>query len=213
MPPRRLQPGVPRDLETICLKCLEKDPARRYATAAELADDLGRFLAGDPIAARPAGRAERAIRWARRRPTAAALIAVCALATAVLLIGGWLTSARLGTALETVRDEKRRADDLRVEAETAADLANRNRILAETHAAEADKQRLAVAANLQHRLDVVDDILFNMDARLENLSGLESVRREFLDEVRRFSDQLLKENPDDPSVMRQAGACTAASAS
>jgi serine/threonine protein kinase len=86
--PTRLQPSVPRDLETVCLKCLEKDPGRRYASAAALADDLGRFQRREPLLARPAGRWERTVKWARRRPLAAALVGVIVLA-AVTLLAVW----------------------------------------------------------------------------------------------------------------------------
>src|SRR5262249_29306182 len=76
--PRALNPAVARDLETICLKCREKNPGRRYGSADDLANALGRWLAGEPIRARRAAGWERAVKWARRRPAVAALLAVSA---------------------------------------------------------------------------------------------------------------------------------------
>ena len=86
--PRRLRPKVPRDLEVLCLKCLEKDPGRRYATAEELAEDLDRYLTGATILARPAPAWERAARWSRRRPALATLaVAVVAASTGLTMWG------------------------------------------------------------------------------------------------------------------------------
>ena len=86
-PPRTLNPSVPPDLETICLKCLEKEPSRRYTTAHELTEELGRFLAHQPIRARPIGIAGRAGRWCRRNPGLAGLTALAAGLLAVIAIG------------------------------------------------------------------------------------------------------------------------------
>src|SRR5262249_3118951 len=90
VPPSRLQHKMPRDLETICLKCLRKEPDKRYASAAALADDLRRFLNGEPVRARPTPLWERTVKWARRRPTAAALLAVAVLLVVGGAAGGWL---------------------------------------------------------------------------------------------------------------------------
>src|SRR5262245_25741705 len=85
VPPSRLNARVPRDLETICLKCLQKAPERRYTTATALAEDLRRFQRGEPIAARPAGLLERTGKWVRRHPTPSAVLAASLIITSLLV--------------------------------------------------------------------------------------------------------------------------------
>jgi WD40 repeat protein/serine/threonine protein kinase len=109
--PRRLEPKLPRDLETICLRCLEKEPHKRFATALELADELGRFLDGQPIRSRPIGRGTRLFRWCLRNKAVAVAssLASLALATtiAVSLIFG-IASYRSSQRLRVTLDESRR---------------------------------------------------------------------------------------------------------
>ncbi len=92
VPPRQLNEAVPRDLETIALKCLQKEPRRRYASARELALDVGCYLAGKPIVARPVGPAERLWRWCRRNPALAGASAIAALAILTLAISSTLAA-------------------------------------------------------------------------------------------------------------------------
>jgi serine/threonine-protein kinase len=107
VPPSRLNAKVPSDLQTICLKCLRKDPLRRYASASELAEDLQRFVEGRPIRARPPGWMGRVRRWARREPAAAALVAT-ALALGAVAVGGgfWVQRTRAEARTTAARQEQ-----------------------------------------------------------------------------------------------------------
>lgn len=140
VPPSRFQRRLPRDLETICLKCLEKDPARRYGSATLLADDLGRFLGGEPIAARPVRLWERGVRWAKRRPAVAALGALLVVA----IVGGYFA---ILWQLRKTEQARRDADDEAVRASKAEREAHDEALRAN----KAEKEAKANAATAQAR--------------------------------------------------------------
>jgi serine/threonine protein kinase len=178
VPPGRLQSAVPRDLETICLKCLHKDPARRYASALDLAEDLHRFLAGEPIRARPAGLWERTLKWTRRRPAAAALVVVSIAAVATLLGGIVWHNAQLRGALAIAEDRRREAEDERGRAEL----------------------------NFQKARDAVDEMLTDVgEQKLARIPQMEPVRRALLEKALKFYQGFLQEKSDDPAVVRETG--------
>ena len=124
--PRRLTAHLPRDLETICLKCLEKSPARRFVSAGQLAADLRRFLNNEPITARPPGAVERGVKWVRRHP-ARAIAAVSSLVLLVAATGGFAFHAnRLALQLAETEKQRQRAEaDLDLALDTVDELVDR----------------------------------------------------------------------------------------
>jgi len=133
VPPRQLNDRLPRDLETICLKAMSKEPSQRYATASDLGADLQRWLEGRPVVARPLGHWSRVWRWSRRNPKLALLNGIVAL---VLLAG----------AIDWTRYVLR-TDRLRQEILTLREEAQRSRQLAESYRAEVERQGLPTGAN------------------------------------------------------------------
>lgn len=120
VPPRRLRRGLSRDLEAICLKCLEKSPAARYPTAAALAEDLGRFLTKQPTQARPLGPMHRSLKWIRRRPAVAALLGIVVLGGLAHWANSIWQAASLREALALNTRIRLQAEDERRTAEQQA---------------------------------------------------------------------------------------------
>lgn len=109
--PGKLRPRMSRDLEAICLTCLEKKPTARYQSASDLAADLRRFLRGEATLARPLSAAAQVLKWSRRRPATASLVVVSLLALVTLSMGGWYSSARIRSALSIAEDRRGEAEE------------------------------------------------------------------------------------------------------
>lgn len=197
--PRRLQPRVPRDLETICLKCLEKAPERRYPSAGALADDLLRFQKGETISARPVQWPERAWKWMRRSPAIASLSAVTLL-FAIAGIAGILEGARRAneSALDARRDRDR-AIRLRDVAEEERHKADAQRQLAEEEEARAALARSRAEANFQKAMDALE-ALTRLGRQLRAEPRQQVTSRRIFDETLRFYEGFLTERAEDPQL-------------
>jgi tetratricopeptide (TPR) repeat protein len=177
VPPRRLRPAVPRDLETICLHCLQKSPRRRYASADALADDLRRYLDGRPIKARPVGPGERLLKWARRRPALASLLAVSALAVLLGAAGVAWSYYLLEQKNAALTDALTRTED----------------------------QRKLNHGLLVASVDAVSDLGDLTDEKVAPLPGSEGVRRELLEARLAFFAPFLKIESDSTEMRQRKG--------
>jgi eukaryotic-like serine/threonine-protein kinase len=196
LPPCRLVPPLPRDVETIVLKCLQKEPGKRYDSASALADDLRRFLSGESILARPVSPIERSWRWCRRNPVvaslAAALTAILVLATAASLVAyermSRLARGEHEARLTAVREMKA-TEEARVQ-----EAAQRQRAQANFHRARAAVDGYLTAVS---------------ESQLLKISGLQPLRGQLLESALRFYQDFLKERGDDPELRAELAATQA----
>ena len=190
IPPSQLQPRMHTDIETICLKCLQKEPERRYANVLALAEDLRRFQAREPIVARPVSGAERLWRWCLRNKKLAGLYAAVASLVFILVsvfVGSYIIVIGQKNGLTVANDEKDKinvalatakklADDRRVEAETERQAADDKRKLAETAARAANEQnQSAVEAQLE--------LIRLLERQLRYVPAIQNIRDELLDKA------------------------------
>ncbi len=177
--PSALNRQVPRDLETICLKCLRKQPEQRYSSARELADDLGRFVRGEPVAARPVGALERVRKWVWRRPAVAGLLAAVVLLVLAGGVGTWLLYQHRAAA----HDRQARTDqEVRIGLEQArallekgwqaADLAILTEAEAEANRAEVIAHSGGASAPVRHEAEAFRDTVKERLGRAENNRAL-----------------------------------------
>ncbi len=191
VPPRQLQPSVPIDLQTICLKSLEKDPKKRYATAEEFADDLRNFLEDLPIKARAVSRAEKAWKWSRRNPASAALLIVGVLSLVGFAVGGFALASVHSHRAQIERDRAQAEGALRREADLQRDRAVAQEKLAKERGDEA-------IGNFHKAQEAIGVLVHLAQQRLSNERQLDTVGKELMEQALVFYDHFLKLKPDDP---------------
>ena len=198
---RDLDREIPRNLETVIHKAIERDPGHRYPTAAALAEDLQRFLEDRPIRARRIGEVERLTRWCRRNPWVAGLAASLIIFLVLATIGSLLGLARMSRLAEQETFARRVADQQKDAAEHARTREAKARQDVEEALRDAQVERNRAEANFAKARAAVDDYLTRVsESRLLQVPGMQPLRRDLLESALSFYQDFLKERGNDPTI-------------
>jgi serine/threonine protein kinase len=216
-PPRQLNPDIPRDLETIVLKAIDREPARRYQSAEAMVQDLARFVEDKPIGARRITSAERLWRWCRRNPALAGLAAAVLVLLVVMAVGSSIAAVHYQDLAGQEQEARRKADAALVAADQALarEAQQRQAAVAAKLAAEAagakeaEQHQKAVAAqqlaeqNFQAARQAVEELFTKVsEGRLKHLPGMQPLRKELLESALKYYQGFVAKHSDDPTLKK-----------
>ncbi len=211
VPPSRLRPGISKDLETICLKCLHKETAKRYASAMELADDLRRSLEGRPIIARPVGAIERSWRWTKRNPLGATVAGLVVMIAVISSVMSWylnLTINQVEIANSNVLAKNGELEATNEELEIEKQAANVARGRAVEAGRNAERARQNKSDQYNKSLTAIHRVVYNVDTLLRNDNQDVRFRKRILESALKSFDEVRDQGEKNTLIDRgEATAC------
>jgi serine/threonine-protein kinase len=202
VPPSQLQPTVPADLETICLKCLQKEPHKRYADCQALADDLRRFLGGEPIRARPVGNAERFVRWCQRNPKLALLTGTVFALLLAMAIGSTAFAFRLKHEKDQAQLAKQKADQSAEAEKNARAVAEQEKLNAQRAQKRAEENEKAADEQGNLLVDTLRAQATTIQDELKNKPGMAPLQKALLNQTMKGFEGALQKSRESELGLR-----------
>jgi serine/threonine protein kinase len=198
---RTLDPAIPRDLETIVHKAIDREPSHRYASAQELADDLQRFLSDEPIHARRVSLPARFTRWCKRNPAGAAVVALLVIGLCSSIAAAGLFATERNKTEDALADSETKSRQL----EEQNNVLKRERRRADDERERAEQERQRAEENHRRAREAVDRLLTKVARDLEDTPQMEQIRRALLEDALEFYQVFLKQKGRDPTLRYETG--------